>query len=58
MKSLGTSGQSWHRIILCPRVLEESILHIKMLILKEKDGFKTEVSNAILSVLFAFLSLL
>lgn len=26
----------------CPQVFEESILHIKMLILKEKDGFKTE----------------
>lgn len=42
--------------ILCPQVLHESMLHIKMLILKEKDGFKTKVLNASLSVLFAFLS--
>lgn len=40
---------------LCSQVLEESILYIKILVLKDKDDFMTEGLNAFFSMLFAFL---
>lgn len=56
MKSLSTPWSVLAQDILCHQMLQGSTLLVKMLILKEKDGFKTEVLNAVLSVLFAFLS--
>lgn len=54
MKSFSIPWSVLAQDVLCPQVLHESMLHIKMLILK--DGFKTNILNASLSVLFAFLS--
>lgn len=56
MKSFSIPWSVLAQDVLWPQVLHESMLHIKMLILKEKAGFKTEVLNASLSVPFAFLS--
>lgn len=47
MKSLSTPWSVLAQDILCHQVLQGSTLLVKMLILKEKDGFKTEVLNAV-----------
>lgn len=44
--------------IWCPQVFEESIFHIKMLILKENDDFKTKGFITSLSMFFTCLYLL